>query len=242
MAEDGSLSLGVLAVAETLRISAPTVLDAMLGRLTREACDRRLASWSRRLVEEMAVELDVHGLSNVPSDGETFVLMSNHQSHFDIPVLFRVVPGSMRMVAKTELYRIPVFGRALHAAEFIEVDRSDKQRSRESIEVAKNRLRSGVHVWIAPEGTRSTTGKLGAFKKGGFVLALDTHTRILPITLDGTRFVVRPHQNRLHRGQRVRIEFHPPIDPASYGFERRDALVADVRAAIASSLPEELRG
>ena len=78
MAEDGSLSLGVLAVAETLRISAPTVLDAMLGRLTREACDRRLASWSRRLVEEMAVELDVHGLSNVPSDGETFVLMSNH--------------------------------------------------------------------------------------------------------------------------------------------------------------------
>lgn len=239
---DGSLPLGLLAVAETLRITAPTVADALVGRLTREACDRRLADWSRRLVHEAAVELDVQGQELVPTTAETFVVMSNHQSNFDIPVLYRVFPGSMRMVAKSELYRIPLFGRALRAAEFIEVDRQNKQRARRSIELAKERLRSGVHVWIAPEGTRSATGKLGPFKKGGFVLALDTGARILPITLDGTRFVVPPHTGRVHRRERVRVRFHAPIDAASYGEERRDELVAAVRSSIESGLPEELRG
>lgn len=239
---DGSLPLGFLAVAETLRISVPTVADALLGRSTRAACDRRLADWSRRLVREAAIELVIRGREHIPETGETFVLMSNHQSHFDIPVLFQAFPGCMRMVAKTELYRIPIFGGAVRAAEFIEVDRKNKERARQSIELAKQRFKSGINVWIAPEGTRSETGLVGPFKKGGFVLALDTGARILPITLDGTRFVLPPHTRRVHPGKRVTVQFHPPIDAASYGFERRDELVADVRKTIESALPEELRG
>ncbi len=238
---DGSLTLGALVVAETLRISVPTVADALLGRLTRRACDRRLSDWSRRLLREAAIDLDVRGLPHATSTSETFVVMSNHQSNFDIPVLFQVFPGSMRMVAKTELYRIPIFGAAVRAAEFIEVDRKDKERARQSIELAKQRLGSGVHVWIAPEGTRSTTGRLAPFKKGGFVLALDTGARILPVTLDGTRFVLPPHSPRVHRGKRVTVQFHPPIDVASYGYDRRAELVAEVRSVIESALPRELR-
>lgn len=239
---EGSLQLGLLAVVETLRISAPTAVEAMVGRLTREACDRRLHDWSRRLVHEAAIDLAVEGQEHVPATDETFVVMSNHQSHFDVPVLYQVFPGCMRMVAKSELYRIPVFGRGLRAAEFIEIDRKNKERARQSIEHAKQRLKSGIHVWIAPEGTRSSSGKLGPFKKGGFVLALDTGARILPITIDGTRFVLPPHGRRVHRGKQVRVQFHPPIDAASYGYERRDELVAAVRSSIASGLPEELRG
>jgi 1-acyl-sn-glycerol-3-phosphate acyltransferase len=184
---EGSFPLALLAVAETLRISAPTALEAALGRLTRQAVDRRLAAWSSRLMREAAVDLDVEGLDHVRDRDETFVLMSNHQSHFDVPVLYATFPRCMRMVAKTELYKIPVFGRALRGAEMIEVDRANPERSRASIALAKDTLRSGVNVWIAPEGTRSTTGKLASFKKGGFILALDTRTRILPITIDGTR-------------------------------------------------------
>lgn len=240
-ATDGSFLLALLAAAETLRISAPTVAEAMVGRLTRDACNRRLSSWAERVVRESAIELDVRGLEHA-STGETFVLMSNHQSHFDIPVLYRVFPACMRMVAKTELYRIPVFGAAVRAAEFIEVDRGDKQRSREAIAIAKERLASGVNVWIAPEGTRSTTGALGRFKKGGFILALDTGARILPITIDGTRHVLPPHTAKVHKNQRVQVTFHPPIDPEEYGLERRDELVAKVRSVIASALPAELRG
>lgn len=228
-------------VAETLRISVPTAADAAFGRLTRAAVDRRLADWSRRLIREAAIELDVHGDEHVRAEGP-FVLMSNHQSHFDVPVLYRVVPGCTRMLAKTELYKIPIFGRAVRAAEMIEVDRGDKERARKSIALAKERLESGINVWIAPEGTRSTTGKLGPFKKGGFILALDTGAKILPITIDGTRHVLPPHTARVRRGQRVRVDFHPPIDPTPYGMEQRDELVALVRRSIESALPPELHG
>lgn len=237
---DGSIPLALLAVAETLRISAPTVVDAALGRLTREACDHRLAEWSTRLLREAEVDLDVHGDEHART-GEQFVVMSNHQSNFDVPVLYRVFPGCMRMVAKTELYRIPLFGRAVRAAEMIEVDRANKERARQSIAVAKERLASGVHVWIAPEGTRSATGKLGPFKKGGFILALETGAKILPITIDGTRHVLPPHTLRVRKGQRVRVDFHPAIDPTQFGLERRAELVAHVRSVIESALPRELR-
>jgi len=238
---EGSYSLGLLAVAETLRSSASIAAGGALGRLTRQACDQKIAAWSSRLVREAAVRLDVEGLDLVRDTDETFVLMSNHQSNFDIPILYTTFPRSMRMVAKAELYRIPLFGRALRAAEMIEVERSDSERARQSIALAEQRIRSGVNVWIAPEGTRSTTGKLGPFKKGGFILALDTKTRILPITIDGTRFVLPAHTARISRGKLVRVRFHPPIDPAPYGLERRDELVARVRDTIASALPKELR-
>ncbi len=243
--QDGSLPLSALVVAETLRICAPTVAEAAVGRLTRAACDRRLQDWSERLVRHAGIELDVHGAEHVGSHGaagdETFVVMSNHQSHYDIPVLYRAFPGRLRMVAKTELYRIPIFGRAVRAAEFIEIDRFDREKSRKSLELAKERLRSGVHVWIAPEGTRSRDGRLRPFKKGGFILALETGTRILPVTIDGTRHVLPPRTARLRAGHRVAVTFHAPVDPAPFGIERRDALVAHVRSAIASALPEELR-
>lgn len=238
---DGSIPLAILVVAETLRISAPTMAEAAFGRLTRKAVDRRLSDWSRRLLREAAIDLDVHGDEHARS-GETFVVMSNHQSHFDIPVLYRVFPGCMRMVAKTELYKIPIFGRAVRAAEMIEVDRGNKERARQSIALAKERLASGINVWIAPEGTRSTTGKLGSFKKGGFILALETGARILPITINGTRHVLPPHTARVRKGQHVRVDFHAPIDPRPFSMERRDELVTLVRSTIESALPPELHG
>jgi 1-acyl-sn-glycerol-3-phosphate acyltransferase len=239
---DGSIPLALLVIAETLRISAPTMAEAAFGRLTRAAVDRRLADWSARLLREAAVDLEVHGSEHAGNAGETFVVMSNHQSHFDIPVLYQVFPRCMRMVAKTELYKIPIFGSAVRAAEMIEVDRGNKERARESIALAKERLASGINVWIAPEGTRSTTGKLGSFKKGGFILALDTGARILPITINGTRHVLPPHTARVRKGQHVRVDFHAPIDPRPFSIERRDELVAVVRSTIESALPPELRG
>lgn len=238
---EGSIPLALLVIGETLRSSAAVALDGARGRLTRAACDSRIAAWSSRLVREARVRLEVDGLDLVRDTDETFVLMSNHQSNFDIPILYATFPRSMRMVAKTELYRIPLFGRAMRAAEMIEVDRSDKERARQSIALAEERIRSGVNVWIAPEGTRSPTGKLGPFKKGGFILALDTKTRILPITIDGTRFVLPPHTTRIVPGKEVRVRFHAPIDPVPYGLERRDELVSRVRETIASALPKELR-
>lgn len=233
MQNDGSVPLTLAAVLETLRITLPTLADAGRGRLTRAACDARLADWSARVVGHAGIDLRVHGLEGATD--ETFVLMSNHQSHFDIPCIYRAFcPRSLRMVAKTELFRIPLFGRAMHAAEFIEVDRKDRAQARASLGRAGERLRSGVNVWIAPEGTRSETGALGPFKKGGFVLAEGVGVRILPVTVAGTRRVLPVHAMGVHSGQRVDVTFHPPVDPRGAS---RDAVMEDVRRAIASALP-----
>ena len=114
--------------------------------------------------------------------------MSNHQSYYDIPLLYMTIPdkANLRMIAKKELFRIPLWGRGLKTAEFISIDRSDHEKSMESMEAAKEKMKSGNMIYLAPEGTRSRDGKLGEFKKGGFLLAIQTESIIIPIGLRGT--------------------------------------------------------
>src|SRR5215470_10661799 len=95
----GSYGVSLFAVLKTLEISFPTVVEALFGRVTVERSDRRLAYWSRAIVERADIHLDVQGQENIPRD-RACVYMSNHQSHFDIPILYSVFPATLRMVAK----------------------------------------------------------------------------------------------------------------------------------------------
>lgn len=197
------------ALAQTFDISARAIANAVAGRLTPEWVDVNLAAWSRRVVEYAGVDLSVDGHVDW---ARSYVLMSNHQSHFDIPILYRVVNGRMRMVAKTELFKIPVFSRAMRVAQMVEIDRSDRARAIASLKAAGELIRSGVNVWIAPEGTRSKTGELGRLKKGGFMLAVETGTPILPIAIRGTHDILPPGAVSVRRGQRVHVTFGAPIE------------------------------
>lgn len=228
-----SLLLSLSSVFETLAISAPTVVDAARGRLTIERCDARLRRWSQRLLDAAEVTRVVQHGERAATD-EVFVLMSNHRSLFDVPLLFDSFPRTLRMVAKTELFRVPIWGRAMREAGFIELDRHNKTRARDSLEVAKKRLAQGINVWIAPEGTRSRSGELGTFKTGGFHLALGTGLRILPVGIRGTEKILPADGARVSRGASVELEFGEPVDPAGYGREGRLELVKTVRDAIAA--------
>ncbi len=228
------------AIAETARISVPTLLEGAVGRLTPEICDRRLDAWSRRLLDHVKIEVTTYGLELAPA-GETFVVMSNHQSLYDIPVLFQALKRRVRMVAKAELFRIPIWAGAMRAAGFVEIDRHDRERAILALEHAKRALREGTSIWIAPEGTRSPTGKLGVFKKGGFHLAIDTGARILPVTVTGTRDVLAARGGTVRPGAQVSVTLGAPIDSRAYGDARKDELMAAVRAAIAQNLPAALR-
>jgi len=232
-------SLGILtnAAYETLKISVPTILDAVSKRTNYTRCDARLDSWSRRLVEQAGIVIETSGREHLVA-GETYVVMSNHQSHYDIPVVFQALAIPIRMVAKTELFRIPVFGRAMLDSGFIELDRSNRRRAMESLKLAGKRIREDhLSIWIAPEGTRSVDGRLGEFKTGGFHLAREAGVPILPVTLDGTINVHRSGDSKVHRGETVKVTIHPPIQPQKYGREGVKELMAEVRAAIVSSLP-----
>src|SRR5687768_11848711 len=110
------------AALETARISLPTIFEATAGTIQAETCDARLEEWSRKLLKDAGIDLVV--LGNDPPESESFVIMSNHQSLYDIPVLFQTLHRRIRMVTKTELFRIPIWGRAMRAAGFVEVDRS----------------------------------------------------------------------------------------------------------------------
>ncbi len=224
------------AIWETLRISVPTLWEGLRGTLTPEASDRRLARWSRALVERAHVDLTVEG-SERATPGESFVIMSNHQSLYDIPVIYQALQRRIRMVAKKELFRVPLWGRAMERAGFIALDRDSRERSHQSLLASAAELSHGTSIWIAPEGTRSHDGALGEFRKGGFHLALQSRARILPLTLIGTRAVLPAKGAHITDGCHVRVVVHAPIDAAAYGEERRDELVARVRDTIASALP-----
>ncbi|NLE85865.1 MAG: 1-acyl-sn-glycerol-3-phosphate acyltransferase [Myxococcales bacterium] len=173
------------------------------------------------------------------TSARSFVIMSNHQSLYDIPVLFCALPLSFRMVAKQELFRIPVWGRAMLAAQFVCIDRS---RGAEAYRVMQERgleLRElGLSVWVAPEGTRSPNGRLLHFRKGGFALARCLELPILPVSIDGTRHVLGKKQTRITKGRVVRVIVHEPIDPgrASDDCGGIEALVDRVRRVIAAPL------
>jgi 1-acyl-sn-glycerol-3-phosphate acyltransferase len=223
------------AIVETARISAPTVFEAFTGSITPEACDRRLFDWSRKLLAQAEVELRVQGLQHAPAT-EAFVVMSNHQSLYDIPVMFQALQRRVRMVAKRELFLVPGWGRAMRASGFVEIDRQDRRKAIAGLESAKIALEQGTSIWIAPEGTRGSGDRLLPFKKGGFHLAASTGARILPVSIDGTSRVLSARGRQVHPGVTVHVTVGEPIAAADYGPERREELIARVRRAIAAPL------
>lgn len=227
-------------ILDTARISLPTMVESAFGPVSPDTADRRLEWWSRTLLEKAKIDLVVKGAEHAGDGSEPLIVMSNHQSLYDIPVLFQSVPGKLRMVAKAELFKVPVWGQAMTAAGFIRIDRADHQQAIESLrEGASSLLGRGTRVWIAPEGTRSHSGALGPFKSGGFRMALEHKAKILPVAIDGTRHVLPAKGFVVQQGKQVTVTILPALDPMEYGVERRRQLIADVRARICGALGQD---
>jgi 1-acyl-sn-glycerol-3-phosphate acyltransferase len=208
------------------RITAPTILDIARGDLARSSVDERARWFGQRVVELLDVDLHVRGRDRVPAD-RAYVYMSNHQSHLDIPMLYAALPSeTIRMLAKKELFQIPVWGRGLRAAEFVEVDRGNHARAMKSIDHAAKLLRDGVSIYLAPEGTRSRDGSIGKLKKGGFHLALETGAPIVPVAIRGTIDILPRGGKVMRTGQRVDLTIGSPISVKDQNLE---GLMAQVR-------------
>lgn len=194
----------------------------------------RLARWGVLL---MGVKIEVRGLEYL-QPGRNYIIMSNHASNLDPPVLIPVIPGRCSVLVKKELFRIPVLGTGMKQAHLVPVDRSDQEAAIQSVRKAVDVLREGRHMLIYPEGTRSSDGRLLPFKKGPFHLAMDSGVAVVPVTILGTYESWPKTHFALRRGTATVI-FHAPIEP--HDFSDRDALMRAVVDAIASSLPPERR-
>jgi 1-acyl-sn-glycerol-3-phosphate acyltransferase len=192
--------------------------------------------WSRFNAFITPMRVTVTGKENIKK-GQSYVVASNHQSSYDIFVLFGWLGIDLKWVIKTELTKYPVFGYATEKGGNIIIDRSNPKEAYKSLEKARQKIVNGTSIIMLPEGTRSRTGELGEFKKGSFILARDLDLPILPITITGTRDILPPKTLDLFPG-RASMKIHAPVDIGEYDEDSLDRLIADVRGIIQSGLAE----
>lgn len=192
--------------------------------------------WARVIGWLTPMRVTVEGQEHIDPE-QTYVVVCNHQSQYDILLVYGWLGLDLRWVMKKELRKLPGIGIACEKVGHIFVDRANPEAARKAIHEALERIGDGVGILFFPEGTRSPDGRLKSFKNGAFRLAAEQQLPVLPLTLLGTREIMPPKTLRVSPG-RAKIVIHPPI-PAG-GSTSRD-LANEARTRIASAMPSEAR-
>ncbi|OPL12434.1 MAG: acyl-phosphate glycerol 3-phosphate acyltransferase [delta proteobacterium MLS_D] len=214
--------------------TAPLLVPLTGPRATSRFCGRTWARMNGRLTP---MSVTVEGRENV-DPRQSYVIICNHQSQYDIFVLYGWLDIDFRWVLKQELRNIPALGVACERIGHIFIDRSDHEKALASINAAKERIRNGTSVLFFPEGSRSSDGRLRPFRKGAFKMAVDIDLPLLPVTIIGTKDILPNKTIDLFPG-RATMVIHPPLDIAGYNDASLPALMDRARHVIASALPAE---
>jgi 1-acyl-sn-glycerol-3-phosphate acyltransferase len=162
----------------------------------------------------------------------------NHASNVEPPILFDALQATfprLKILYKAELRKLPILVRAFDLAGFVPLERGNPEQSLPAIEGAVKALRDGNSFLIFPEGTRSRTGALLPFKKGGFIMAIKAQVPVVPVAITGTRNAMRKGSFIISPVQ-VRVQFGEPVETAGLGLEDRDKLIAEVRKRVETML------
>jgi 1-acyl-sn-glycerol-3-phosphate acyltransferase len=178
-------------------------------------------------------KIKVHGLENLV-EGEQYVFVSNHRSYLDTAALFVYAGRRIGLVAKKELLKAPILGQGMSFVNIIAIDRSNAERARQSMEMARKVMESGYSFGVFAEGTRAMPGELLPFKKGAFHLALQTGERIIPVVIENTDWMMGKHAGVLYPGT-IEITLLPAIE--TKGRDVMD-LLRETRGAVAKVLAD----
>lgn len=230
----------VLSLFFTIQICAQSVLKRLIDqkllgkKIDRQWVDNTIHRWVKRILHLVRMKCVVFNPHNVfPQAGKATIIMCNHSSLYDIPISFMAFPKhSIRMLAKREMSRYPIVGKGMTAAEFPFIDRKNRHQAMRDLVEVRQLLESGIVMWIAPEGTRSKTGKVASFKKGAFITAIEAQATIIPIGIRGANTVLPARTHAFHIHQTAEVHIGQPIDAAQYTLQNKSELIDKTFQAI----------
>jgi 1-acyl-sn-glycerol-3-phosphate acyltransferase len=228
----------VLCVAAYIVIVGPPFILHSLVTGSVERLYRVGVAGAKVALRLASVRVRVECLENIPPG--VCIFIANHSSNADPLAVVAAIPRRVALMAKKEVFRIPILSFALRLSKFVAVDRAHPEAAIASLRRATEYLKAGVSFVIFPEGTRSPDGRLRRFKSGTFVMAIEAGVPVVPISVVGAHKVMRKGERAIHPGEIV-VRFHPAVETSTYTVERKEELIARVHAVVASGLPEEQR-
>jgi 1-acyl-sn-glycerol-3-phosphate acyltransferase len=221
-------------ILTTVRSALVITIIFIFCKKPRKRMDKAIGIWNKKMLHIVGAKYKVFNHYGFEfAHNRPYIIMSNHLSLYDIPLIFASFPGaSVRMIAKKELFRIPVFGWGLKAGECVSIDRTNHRQALKDLVMAKQKILSGIRIWIAPEGGRSRTGKMGEFKRGGFKLAIDTGAVIIPVAIIGSNKILPPDTFDFSINENIEMHICKPIDTLNYSLKELPKLIDDVAIEI----------
>jgi 1-acyl-sn-glycerol-3-phosphate acyltransferase len=225
--------VAIAAIVVTIPFATAVMFVAFV-RSNAAIIDSLIRVWARSLVRLAGIDLRTERMETVDRK-QRYILVSNHYSYFDIPVIIAAVPQPIRFMAKVSLFKIPIFGWALGRAGFIPIDRKNRRTAVKSFDLAAERIRKGNTIVVFPEEGRSRNREMRPFQRGGFLLALKSELPILPLAIDGTYDVYRVGAKRITPGV-VTIKVGDPIATAGRSVREKEQLAEQSRSQIEKML------
>ncbi len=223
-----SVCLGTLAVLARLFDSSNN-LSHNVSRL-----------WGRGLCVLNGIDVNIEGLEHIRPD-QPQIFIANHQGFFDIFALNGFLPVQLRWVAKSSLFHIPFVGWAMRAAGSVPVDRGNRKKAYRAFLKTIEKLKAGNSVVIFPEGTRSADGTIGTFKKGGPLLSVRSGAPLVPVTLVGTRSIIKKGSGIIRPG-RIQIVISPPLSSQTVMEEKEENVLRNLRDIICRNYESHREG
>jgi 1-acyl-sn-glycerol-3-phosphate acyltransferase len=231
--------LGFWVAMATVFLGIPVTVAGMFSR-TGNLAFSISKLWAYIMLAVSFVRTEIRNIDKIHK-GTSYIIISNHQSHYDIITLVTTLGIQYRWIIKKEILKLPIFGYALYASRNIFIDRSNTASAIESINRGFERLPKGVSVMVFAEGTRSPDGQIHEFKKAGFVMAFQRKIPILPVTINGSRRVMRKGSFTVNPGK-IQVVIGDPIDTSGYTTDTIQDLINKTRQTIIANFDPEYTG
>ena len=227
------LWLAIVGLGVTIPLSTLTILVAAV-KSTSPLIDGIMRLWARTIVNAAGIDLHTAGL-DIIDPAKRYILVPNHYSYLDIPIIIAAVPQPIRFMAKVSLFKIPIFGWSLARAGFIPIDRKNRRTAVKSFDLAAERIRKGNTIVIFPEEGRSRHREMRPWQRGAFLLALKSEKTLIPMAIDSTFDVWPPNVWRIKPG-RVTLKVGTPIETAGLTLRDKDRLLNEARDQVQKML------